>query len=634
LRFRYPLAVNPLARGALAALILARPLWGQDAPPPDETATPRVKQEVAVVATRLDLAQASATVRVVTREEIEAMPGVRALPDVLMTILGIDVRRRGLDGTQADIGIRGSDFSGTLLLIDGQPATDPQSGHLSADFDVPLAAVERIEVLAGGGSALWGSNAVGGVVNIVTRGADLGRSTVQLEMRYGHGSDSLDAGGLRTAIRVSESVSAAIDWYRTENSGFRDDTESASGLLRVSGRWDTGAGPVTLGLGYANRNYGAYGFYGTAYPDQQESTRTRTATLSSTLTLGGWTLTPSAFVRAHHDDFVLDRDDPTFYENLHDTVAGLFRLAARHGFLGGALAFGVEAGRETISSTNLGSHGRDHRALFAELARAWDPGAPAAGSLRAGLRADTYDRYGSRLSPYAGASWNILRDLTLRASFGTSFRVPSFTELYYVDPQNVGNPDLRPETAWNVEMGVAFGVGAVTLDAAYFHRRATDLIDFVRSSPDDLWHAQNVRQAVTDGVEASADWTRGRPTFLTQLRVQAAYTFADLASLSAAAGGATQGKYVLDPLHSKWDVAAGVALPLELSATSRLSYFSRPSFADGVWLLSARLSWQAFQGRILEFFVDGENLGNVRYEEVPGVPLPRRTLFGGFNLTW
>lgn len=622
-----------LAGIALGAVLLSRPLPGQDVPP-DEAAPPRVRQEVAVVATRLDMAPASATVRIVTREEIAAMPGVRALPDVLQTILGLDVRRRGLNGTQADVGIRGSDFNGTLLLVDGQPMTDPQSGHLSADFDVPLGAVERIEVLAGGGSALWGSNAVGGVVNIVTRGADLGRSNMQLEMRYGHGSDSLDAGGFRTAMRVSESVSAAIDWYRTENSGFRDDTESASGLLRVSGRWDTGAGPVTLGLGYASRNYGAYAFYGTTYPNQQESTRTRTAALSSTLALGGWTLTPSASVRAHHDDFVLDRNDPSFYENLHDTVTSLLRTAARHGLGGGTFAFGVEAGRETISSTNLGSHGRDHGALFAELARAWDPAASSTAGLHAGVRADAYEGYGSRLSPYAGVAWDAAAPLTFRASFGSSFRVPSFTELYYVDPQNVGNPNLRPEKAWHVEAGAALAVGAATLDAAYFHRHATDLIDFVRSSPDEPWRARNVREAVADGVEASADWTRGRPAFLTQLRVQAAYTFVDLASLSAAADGATEGKYVLDPLHAKWDILAGIALPLELSVTSRLSYLSRPSFTDGVWLLSARISWQAFQGRILEFFVDGENLGNVRYEEVASVPLPGRTFAGGFNLTW
>jgi vitamin B12 transporter len=626
--------VTGITRASLAASLLAAPLVAQNMLPPEETAAPRVKQEIAVVATRLDVAPVSATVRVVTREEIAAMPGVRAVPDVLMTVVGIDVRRRGLNGTQADIGIRGSDFNGTLLLVDGQPVTDPESGHLSADFDVPLAAVERIEVLSGGGSALWGSNAVGGVVNIVTRGADLGRSNMQCETRYGHGSDSLDAGGYRAAMRLGESVSAAVDWHRTENSGFRDDTESASGLLRVSGRWDTGAGPVALGLGYASRNFGAYGFYGTTFPNQQESTRTRTATLSSTLALGGWTLTPSAFARAHHDDFVLVRNDPSFYENLHDTVSGVVRAAARHALLGGTLAFGVEGGRETISSTNLGSHGRGHGALFAEFAHAWDPGAPAAGGLRAGLRADTYEGYGSRLSPYAGAAWDALPRLALRASLGTSFRVPSFTELYYVDPQNVGNPDLRPEKAWNAEVGAALAASALTLDAAYFHRHATDLIDFVRSSSSELFRARNVREADADGVEVSADWTRGRPSFLTQLRVQAAYVFVDLASLSAAADGATQGKYVLDPLHAKWDVAAGVALPFDLSATSRLSYLSRPSFADGVWLLSARLSWQAFQGRILEFFLDGDNLGNVRYEEVAGVPLPGRTFFGGFNLTW
>lgn len=618
----------------LTLTALALPLSGQDVPTPDPADAPRVKRDVAVVATRLDEAPASATVRVVTREEIAAMPGVRALPDVLMTIAGIDVRRRGLNGTQADIGIRGSDFNGTLLLVDGQPATDPQSGHLSADLDVPLYAVERIEVLAGGGSSLWGSNAVGGVVNIVTRGADMGRSNLQSETRYGHGSNSLDAGGYRFAMRVNESVSAAVDWSRTENSGFRDDTESASSILRLSGRWASGLGPVTLGLGYASRNYGAYGYYGTAYPNQQESTRTRTATLSSTLALGGWALMPSLFVRAHHDDFVLERTRPALYENLHDTLAGLFRFAARHAIFGGSLAFGVEAGRETIASTNLGSHGRDHGAVFAEFAHGWSPGAPEAGGLNAGLRADSYEGYGSRLSPYAGVSGKVLPRLTLRASFGTSFRVPSFTELYYVDPQNAGNPNLRPEKAWNVEAGAAIGAGPVTLDLVWFHRHANDLIDFVRSSGSEPWRARNVREAVTDGVEASLDWARERPAFLTQFRVQAAYTFVDLASLSAAADGATQGKYTLDPLHARWDVALGIALPLLLGATSRLSYFSRPSFEDGVWLVSARLSWQAFQGRILEFFLDGENLGNVRYEEVPGVPLPRRTLFGGFNLTW
>ncbi len=224
--------------------------------------------------------------------------------------------------------------------------------------------------------------------------------------------------------------------------------------------------------------------------------------------------------------------------------------------------------------------------------------------------------------------------VTLHASFGTSFRVPTFTELYYRDPQTAGDAGLEPETAWTVDAGVRAAAGPLDLDAGYFHRDATNLIDFVRTADDPVFRARNVRRAVTDGVEASAAWARGRPAFLSALSLQAAWVFTDLAALAQAAGGAVEGRYVLDPLHVKLDATAGLALPVSLGLTARVSYFSRPSFADGVWLLSARLAWQAFQGRILEIFVEGENLGNVRYEEVPGVPLPGRTALAGVNLTW
>ena len=617
---------------ALLALTFAADVAAQDAPEDDEP--PRVKREVTVVASRIEDAPATAVVRVLTREEIAAIPGAHSVPDVLTAVLGVDVRRRGTEGVQADVGIRGADFNGTLVLVDGQPANDPQSNHFSFDLDVPVAAIERIEILAGPGSAVWGASPIGGAVNIVTRGADLGRAALQSESRYGHGTQSLDQGGIRVAARPAESLTFAVDWWRAETSGFRDDTESATDLVRLSGRWDTGRGPVTLALGYASRAFGAYAFYGTAFPNQQETTRTRTATLAGALTLGGFTLTPSVFLRAHHDDFVLERSDPAFYENLHDSGTATARLAATHVALGGTVAFGVEGGRDTIESTNLGDHKRNRGAVFAELARTFGPDAPGAVGLRAGLRADSIQDVGSRASPYFGATWRATADLTLRASYGTSFRAPTFTELYYRDPQRVGNPDLAPETAWSVEAGARFAAGPLDLDADWFHREAKNLIDFVRTEPDPVFYARNVREVITDGIEASVSWGRGRPAFLSVLSVQAAWIFADLAALSAAAGGATQGRYVLDPPHVKADAVLGLALPVSLGLSSRLSYLSRPSFAEGVWLLSARLSWQAYQGRILELFVEGTNLTDVTYEEVPGVPRPGRAVLAGFNLTW
>ena len=493
----------------IAALLgaLALPAFAQESPEPDDP--PRVRREVSVVASRLDDAPPTAVVRVVSREEIDALPGAHTVPDVLRSVLGVDVRRRGPGGVQADVGIRGGDFNGTLVLVDGQPVNDPQSNHLSFDLDVPVAAIERIEVLAGPGSAIWGSNPVGGAVNIVTRGGALGRAAVQLEGRYAHGTQSLDQGGARLAVRVAEPVTVGVDWWRAETSGFREDTEAATEILRLSSRWDTGKGPVTLGLGIAERRFGAYSFYGTAFPNQQESTRTRTATLGGSLDLGGFTLTPSVFVRAHHDDFVLDRGNPAFYENLSDTVTSTARVSVSHAALGGSVAAGVEGGRDTIASSNLGEHARNRGAVFAEFARAWNAEAPGSGGFRVGLRADSYEDYGSRFSPYAGVTVRVAPPLTLRASFGTSFRVPTFTELYYRDPQSAGNPGLEPETAWSIDAGVKLAAGPLGLDAGYFHRDATNLIDFVRTPGDPVFHARNVLSAVTDGIEISAAWERG-----------------------------------------------------------------------------------------------------------------------------
>ena len=215
------------------------------------------------------------------------------------------MRRRGPEGVQADVSLRGADYNGTLVLVDGEPVNDPQTNHHTLDLDVPADAIERIEVLYGTASALYGSEAVGGVINIVTRGGGLGKARAQVEGRYVHGSRSLDAGSLRLATRITDGVTVSVDGARSESSGFRDDREHATQGLRASLQVDTPLGPVTLAGGTASRAFGAYAFYGTRYPNQQEATQTRSLRLSADLLLGGgWSLAPSASVRRHHDDFI------------------------------------------------------------------------------------------------------------------------------------------------------------------------------------------------------------------------------------------------------------------------------------------------------------------------------------------
>lgn len=622
-------------RSALAGIFVAfgRCAWAQSAP--SEAEPRRVDASVNVVASRLDDGSPSgSTVRVISREEIALIPA-RSLPELLRALPGVDVRRRGVEGVQADIGIRGSDFNGTLILVDGEPVNDPQTNHLSADIDVPLDAIERVEVLYGAGAALYGSDAIGGVINIVTRGANLGRAQANCETRYAHGSNGLDTGSYRGAMK-GDTISAGVDLGRSESSGFRDDTDLSTKTLRISSRLETNRGPIDASIGYAGRSYGAYGFYGTRFPNQQETTRTRTARVSAHLKVGGWTLSPSASFRAHHDDFVLERTNPAFYENLHDADRSAVRLFGRHSLAGGGIVLGIEAGRETISSTNLGSHGRNRGALFAEFGRTLETGRSSRLAFNAGLRADSFEGFGSRLSPHLAFSYSASDTLRFRASFGTAFRVPTFLDLYYNDPQNRGNPDLRPERATNLEAGGSLEAGPLSFDAVFFFRHATDLIDYVRFSPTAVFEARNVRSADISGIEATLEVKRGhlKRGLLTRLALQATYVFTDLAALTEASGGATEGKYVLDPLHVKWDLIAGFRLPFRTNLHSRLSYLSRPSFADGVWLWEARAGWQVLEGDILELYAEGENLGDVRYQDRPGVPLPGRTLLAGFHLTW
>jgi iron complex outermembrane receptor protein len=437
---------------------------------------------------------------------------------------------------------------------------------------------------------------------------------------------------VRLASRITDSAAVSLDWNRSESSGFRDDTEFSTNTLRFSGRLDTSRGPVTLTLGYATRDFGAYAFYGTTFPNQQESTRTQTGRLAAELNFGKWTVTPSVAIRDHHDDFILDRNRPAFYRNIHDTLVPTGRLVFRRPVGTGILAAGAEAASEEITSTNLGDHNRSRTAVFMEFEQPLSKDA----NTRLGLRWDAFSDFSSRLSPQLSFSYGISRALKLRASGSTAFRVPTFTELYYFDPQTRGNPDLAPEKSWSVEAGARYEEKGFMLDGALFYRDSQDLIDYVRYAPGNPYVATNIRQAEFTGIELAAGvaFAQRSGARITRLDVHFSYLFFDLEKLSAEAGGALEGRYVLDPLRSKFHLALSGVLPFEVTATARASYFQRPSTQTPGPIFDLRLGRQLFEGQIIELFVDGLNLTDRTFEERAGVPLPGRTFHAGFQVTW
>jgi iron complex outermembrane receptor protein len=571
-------------------------------------------EPVVVTAERLPLSAAE-NVRtvVITREEIARQPA-RCVADLLADVVGVDVRTRGAGGVQADVAVRGATYEQTLVLIDGVKVTDPQTGHHNLDLPVTLGDIERIEVLKGPGSRVWGANAFGGVVNIVTRrpaGREVGLSA------EGGGNGYLAAGASASGDRGG--FSARLSASASRSDGDRENTDYEMGTVGVSAAIPAGPAGLRLLAGHDEKDFGANGFYSDRYPNQREDTRTSFASLAGNLGGGALLVTPKLFWRRHDDHYLLDSERPGFYENRHRTDVGGLEMQASLESAAGTTLFGGELAGEWIESTNLGDHDRRRGGLFANHRLPLG----SLGTLAVGAFASYHSGWGWGAWPGADVVLGLGRGVRLHASVDKAYRVPTYTELYYTSPTNMGNPALRPEQAWTYEAGLEWRSGGHRADLSAFRREGSDLIDWVRADPEDPWQVQNLTSVRTDGVEASWEWRARAPhPFLRRLR--AGYAWLE----SERDTGELESKYVLDHLRHQAVLDAEHALVLGLSQSWRFLYEQQLDGADR-FVVDTRL-WRPL-GRG-ELFLEVTNLFDADYEGAGGVPQPGRWVSAGVRI--
>jgi iron complex outermembrane receptor protein len=554
-------------------------------------------------------------VQVITAEQLATAPG-QTLADALAWALGVDLQPRS--AAQADLALRGSSFEQVLVLVDGVRMSDAQTGHFDLDLAIPLAEVERIEVMRGPATALYGSNAVGGVVQVVTR-----RGGSRLQASISGGS----FGTMTTALAAAaenDALAARIAAEYRRSDGHRPGTDDRGLQTRAALDARTGRRTLRADLALAARDFGARAFYTAvdAPYDEYEETRTATASLSWLAPADArLALEPRLSARRHEDDFLLRRDDPGFYRNRHTSWQFGGELTARYQaspLLD--LALGAEAYRDDLESTSLGDREEDRAALFAEA----NLGRIGTATLGLGLRADWHSAFGDFIAPsIAGAVWPAER-LRLRASLGRAFRAPTWTERYYRDPANIGDPDLDPERAWETELGADLALGAgIRVGVAGFLRSASGLIDWARptgATPTDPWHTRNVSDARFRGLEVDA-----AATDPLGIRWQAALA---TLSLRAEDTGGLVSKYALRPLTRTASLAAERELGAGLSLALR-GYHARRTGENAYLRTDLRLAYEHGGAR---FYLDLNNLGDERYLDVTGLEAPRRALFLG--LSW
>ncbi|MFN2387332.1 MAG: TonB-dependent receptor domain-containing protein [Thermoanaerobaculia bacterium] len=599
-------------RGAAAAsliFLLAVPALAQAPPPVSDslvvtaTMTPEEERDLGSAAT------------VITREWIEAS-GARTVVELLREVPGVDVARQGSDGALTSVFLRGANSPHLLVLVDGARMNSPYfSGY---DFSsLTTENIERIEVVRGPFSPLYGSDAIGGVIQIFTRPSSArpaGRATAEGGSEGQRGLAAFVSAGVADFAAAASFSDSRSDGHRRNS-----DWEERGGSLRLDWRPND---VLQIGLEGALREseVGIPGPVGGESPRARQEDREERLQVPIRFRPASGHDASFLFARVASERLYTDPDSDFASESRPETlqarVSDTFR-AGRHELT----AFGSWERWRVSDRSNFGT------SLDDDSSTLWGGGVQDIVSLgrglvlTAGVRYDRHSDFGEAWSPRGTLAWvDGSGRWKLRASAGSAFRAPSVGELFY--PFS-GNPDLEPERVTSYEVGAARFLGAGSLELSLFWNEYRNLIVFEFSTSLN----ENVGRARTRGAELIARVPVGE-----RAELKAGYTWLD------AEDRQTGEDLLRRPRHR---AAAAVAWrPLEgWTVTPRIVFVGRRADADP--LTRARVSepsylrldlFTRYDLGLFEPFARVENVTDRGYQEVRGYPAPGRRFSGGLEV--
>jgi len=616
---------------------------------PDKEAT---LDDVEVTGSRAPLAlgQAARMVTVLTREEIQAAP-VQSINDLLKMAVGVDVRQRGPIGAQTDIGIRGGTSEQITILLNGINICDPQTGHNAFDLPCDVSDIVRIEVLEGPAARVYGTSSLVGAINIVSLPPPHSKergSKAQARVEGGSFGYLSAAGRLQFAPTFGGvgrgSLSASFtrsDGYQRSRAGALN-SDYCSGKAFYQGAYESEQVRLNWHVGLSTKGFGSNTFYSAKYDEQYEKTTKVFTALQGEVSAGAWHFRPAIYWNRSYDRFELIRGDESKVPfNHHRTDVFGINLNSYFDWVAGRTAFGAEFRNEDIVSGNLGEplnapHGNykyglnrsslsfhmEHNILLKRF------------TLSAGFVAvkNTWNEMPFTLYPGIDASLRLGEHWKVYASYNSSLRMPSFTELYYSVGGHKADKYLKPEEMQAVEGGVKYSSRWLTAQASIFHHHASNMIDWVLDTreADPVWQSVNHTKVNTLGEEVNATFHSSLFTFhlaychLHQQKREADYL---------------QSQYSLEYLRHKLTAQLRMQLIESLDLTLGYRWQDRMgqyTTIDGeikdyhpYSVVDARLAWNKDTYSI---YIEGNNLTGHRYVDYGNVPQPGCWITGGIKL--
>ena len=584
----------------------------------------------------LALGQAVRMVTVLSREEIQAAP-VQSINDLLKMAVGVDVRQRGPIGAQTDVSIRGGTSEQITILLNGISICDPQTGHNAFDLPCDISDIERIEVLEGPAGRVYGTSSLVGAINIVTR--DVRSKMAEVRVEGGSFGYLSAAGRVALGLHSLSSNYTRSDGYSRSKAGSLN-SDYSGGKVFYQGGYQCEGLLLNWSGGLSVKGFGSNTFYSAKFDEQYERTTKIYTALQGDLTIGKLHVRPAIYWNRSYDRFELIRgSEERVPFNYHRSDVFGINLNTYFDWQLGRTAMGAEFRNEDIVSTNLGeplpdpfSHYKvglnrsnlsfhlEHNILLKRF------------TLSAGFIAikNTWNQMPFKLYPGIDASYRIGDHWKVYASYNSSLRMPSFTELYYSVGGHKADKYLKPEELHAVEGGVKYSNYWLTAQTSIFHHHARNMIDWVMDTrdPDAVWQSVNHTKVNTTGVETNATLTAKRYT----LNLAYCYLHQNKDEQDF-----LQSQYSLEYLRHKvtaslrWSITDYLRLSISYRWQDRMGSYTT---VDGevrdyhpYSVVDARLDWHQDSYNV---YLEGNNLTGHHYVDYGNVPQPGCWITAGY----
>ena len=560
----------------------------------------------------LPVKKVNENITIVSKEEIQNSPA-KSVEELLAEFTGFDIRRRGGNGVQADISLRGSSFEQVLIMVNGVRINDSQTGHNSMSLPFDLASVEKVEIIKGPAARRFGQNAYAGVVNIITKSSSEEKVVVSAS-----GGDyktySLGLG----ANFGTEKLSNFIQASSSNSEGYRYNSDYKINNLFYQNQFKINEGQVKFQAGIQEKRFGANGFYSSpTATEQYEETQASIVSLGYEQKFDQFNLNSNIYWRRSQDLYLFNRAKPEIYRNMHIGNNVGAELNGSYSSSLGTTGLGVELRKEFLASNNLGHRERFLTQVFFEHHFSLLQNKL---QISPGISWANYDRVGNFFYPGLDVGFDFDENHKIYGNVAKVNRIPTFTDLYYVSKTEIGNPNLKPENAISSELGYRFQKNNFLAKVSVFNRTSENSIDWVKETQDGIWAAQNIGKIETNGVEL--ELSQHFNSFIKSYSF--GYTYLDS---KAKEPQNLISRYVMENL--KHQFVAKLENKFFKNFTNQLIYRYNERVTTGSYqILDEKLGYDF---KDLNVYILVNNITNANYTETFGVPMPKRWFHIGFT---